>query len=190
MVDAGGVHFNSGVQSHWFYVLANGAANTNDNGDYFNVTGIGMDDAARIAYLTMTTLMSTSQYTDSRMASIQASINLFGECSQQHRSTVDAWYAVGIGGVNTCHPLSNTDISKSIMIYPNPANTVFSISTEGLELVKDVKIYSINGTLVKSINQGNLLNIDVSDLSTGTYIVRVNIDGKFLSKKLIIKSND
>ena len=38
-----GVHRNSGIMNHWFYLLAEGSSNTdevNDNGDAFNIAGI------------------------------------------------------------------------------------------------------------------------------------------------------
>ncbi len=189
-VDRGGVHFNSGVQNKMFHVLSHGAANTNDNNDYYYVVGIGLDDAAKIAYLAMTTLMSTSQYTDSRMAWIQASINIFGYCSQQHKSTVDAWYAVGIGAHSTCPNLSIEESNPSINIYPNPANSVFSISTLGMNLTKNVEIYSISGNLVKTILPNDIIKVDISDLSAGAYIVKANINDKIISKKIIIQSSE
>ncbi|RMG19480.1 MAG: peptidase M4 family protein, partial [Methanobacteriota archaeon] len=43
--DNGGVHTNSGVQNFWFYLLSEGGSGVNDNGDPYNVTGIGIDNA-------------------------------------------------------------------------------------------------------------------------------------------------
>ena len=190
-VDRGGVHINSGVQNHWFYILSDGASGTNDIGDVYNVLGIGMEDAAQIAYLALTsTLQNASQYTDSRMATIQAAEALFGQCSQQHISTIAAWHAVGVGNLITCGPLSLNEVTESIKVYPNPASSVFSISTYGLNIKEDLKLYNLNGQLVKTIKNSGLMKIDISDLSSGTYIVRLNINNKVISKKLIIQSND
>ncbi len=41
------VHTNSGVQSFWFYLLSEGGNGTNDNGDPYSVTGIGLDEASK-----------------------------------------------------------------------------------------------------------------------------------------------
>ncbi len=96
--DNGGVHYNSGVQNYWFYLLTSGGTGTNDNGDAYNVTGIGMADAAAIAYRNLTVYLTpNSQYADARFYAIEAAIDLFGFCSMQEKSTTDAWYAVGIG---------------------------------------------------------------------------------------------
>jgi hypothetical protein len=43
------VHTNSGVLNHWFY-LDDRKSGTNDIGNSYNVTGINIDKAAKIAY--------------------------------------------------------------------------------------------------------------------------------------------
>ncbi|MBX2826707.1 MAG: M4 family metallopeptidase [Flavobacteriaceae bacterium] len=99
--DNGGVHTNSSVLNHWFYLLTEGSGATdgvNDNGDVFNVVGIGIQDAEQITYRMETVyLTASSNYADAREYGIQSAIDLFGECSQQHISTQNAFYAVGIG---------------------------------------------------------------------------------------------
>ena len=96
--DNGGVHTNSGVQNFWFYLLINGGTGTNDLGNAYNVTGLGMDDAAAIAFRNLTVYLSTnSQYSDARFYSIQAAQDLYGACSQEVISTTNAWHAVGVG---------------------------------------------------------------------------------------------
>lgn len=97
--DNGGVHTNSNVQNFWFYLLCQGGTGTNDIGDSYNVTGIGMTNAGNIAFRTNTVyLTSTSQYADSRFYSIMSAIDLFGACTPEVIATTNAWYAVGVGG--------------------------------------------------------------------------------------------
>jgi len=96
--DNGGVHINSGVQNYWYYLLTMGGSGTNDLGNSYNVTGIGIDDASAIAFRNLTVYLTTnSQYTDARFYAIQSAIDLFGACTQQVSSTGTAWYAVGVG---------------------------------------------------------------------------------------------
>ncbi|MGE0637779.1 MAG: M4 family metallopeptidase [Bacteroidia bacterium] len=98
--DNGGVHTNSGVQNHWFYRLTVGGSGTNDLGNAYNVTAIGITDASRIAYRNLTVYLgSSSDYADARFYAIQSAIDLFGACTQQVISTTNAWHAVGVGGV-------------------------------------------------------------------------------------------
>lgn len=96
--DDGGVHTNSGVQNHWFYVLAQGEVGSNDNSQTYNVTGIGIDKAQSIAYRTLTVYLSpNSQYADARFFSIKAAEDIFGVCSPEVKAVTDAWHAVGVG---------------------------------------------------------------------------------------------
>lgn len=99
--DHGHVHTNSGVQNFWFYLLANQNSGTmtgtNDIGYNYNVTCIGMDHAAQIAYRNLTTyLTSSATYYDAALGSINAAIDLYGVQSQEKSSVIQAWYAVGV----------------------------------------------------------------------------------------------
>jgi len=100
--DNGGVHTNSGVQNFWYYLLANGGSGTNDNGDSYNITPLGIFDAGAVAFRNNTVyLWSNSQYADARFYAIQSAIDLFGACSPEVVTTTDAWYAVGVGSRTT-----------------------------------------------------------------------------------------
>ncbi|WP_439882902.1 M4 family metallopeptidase [Pontibacter sp. MBLB2868] len=97
--DNGGVHTNSGVLNHWFYVLSVGKSGTNDLGVSYSVSGIGITDAAKIAYRTESVyLTANSTYADARTYAIQSATDLFGAGSTQVIQTTNAWNAVGVGG--------------------------------------------------------------------------------------------
>lgn len=96
--DHGGVHTNSGVLNYWFYLLSQGGSGTNDKGNAFSVSSIGIDKAARIAFRTLTVyLTSNSTYADARTFGIQSAEDLFGVCSPEAIATTNAWHAVGLG---------------------------------------------------------------------------------------------
>lgn len=102
--DNGGVHINSGVQNYWFHLLSVGGTGTNDLGNNFSVSGIGIDSAAAIAFRNLTVYLTPfNEYPDARFYAIQSAIDIFGACSPQVKSTMNAWHAVGIGG-----PFTNT----------------------------------------------------------------------------------
>ncbi|MBL4707317.1 MAG: M4 family metallopeptidase, partial [Flavobacteriales bacterium] len=93
-----GVHSNSGVQNHWFYLLVNGGMGVNDATDSFNVAGLGMSKAEKIAFRNLTVYLSpSSNYDDARFYAIRSAIDLYGACSPEVESTTNAWYAVGVG---------------------------------------------------------------------------------------------
>lgn len=94
-----GVHYNSGVQNHWFYLLTEGGSGTNDNGATYSVSGIGLDKAVEITYRTLTEkLSSSSDYADARAGSIAAAIDIYNDpCAFEVQQVKNAWQAVGVG---------------------------------------------------------------------------------------------
>ena len=95
--DYGGVHCNNSVLTHWFYLLTEGGSGINDNGDAYNVTGIGIDKAEQIAYKTESVYLNPDdEYADARDASIQAAEDLYGIGSTEVQQVENAWDAVGV----------------------------------------------------------------------------------------------
>lgn len=73
-------------------------------------------------------------------------------------------------------------------IYPNPAIGVLNVAIENKSL-DNVKIFSMYGQLVKEISdQGTKKQIDISDLSSGTYFIRFTSDKEELeiTRKFVI----
>ncbi len=117
--DYGGVHYNSGVLNHWFYILTIGKSGTNDNGDSYSVAGIGIDKAAAISYrLESVYLSSSSQYAAARTYGIQAAEDLYGADSAEAVATTNAFYAVGIGSeyVQTCSLGAPSNLASSSIV--------------------------------------------------------------------------
>jgi Zn-dependent metalloprotease/subtilisin-like proprotein convertase family protein len=95
--DNGGVHYNSGVQNFWYYLLTVGGTGINDNGFAYSVTGIGITKASKIAYRTNSFyLTSGSQYADAGFYSIKSANDLYGNCSVETFAVKNAWDAVGV----------------------------------------------------------------------------------------------
>ncbi|SEW26366.1 Por secretion system C-terminal sorting domain-containing protein [Chryseobacterium wanjuense] len=96
--DSCGVHYNSGVLNHWFYLLVMGGSGTNDIGSSYNVSGIGFEKAAKIVYRIETSYLSAnSTYSDLTAYGILAVKDLYGVDSPEHIATQNAFYAVGLG---------------------------------------------------------------------------------------------
>lgn len=113
--DNGGVHYNSGVQNRWFYVLVSGAKGTNDLGTAYDVKGIGMDKAAKIVFRNLTmNLTSSSNYAASRTGALKAAKDLYGDCSPEYIATGDAWNSVGVGDkITGCQVAPVTDFTAN-----------------------------------------------------------------------------
>lgn len=101
---------------------------------------------------------------------------------------IDGWqpdYTVGL----TCNldnvgpgTSVNQISSETITFYPNPATEVINFTTE----VKAVNIYSLQGQMI--LSQANTNMINVSTLAKGMYIVKaVDNNGKQISSKVEIR---
>lgn len=92
--------------------------------------------------------------------------------------------------VNDCTGINEEDISKSVVVYPNPANHFLNISVLD-ESMKDIEIDIFNnaGQIVYSsrvINGAKIETIDINDFAEGIYIIRFNTNNKSFTKKLVV----
>ncbi|WP_299520867.1 T9SS type A sorting domain-containing protein [Winogradskyella sp.] len=89
--------------------------------------------------------------------------------------------ASGLYGFNSS-TLSVSQISDiDISFYPNPATSLITLNKNNLK----TKIYSITGQQVKASTKNK---IDVSDLNSGVYVVKIedNVTGNSVTKRLMI----
>jgi len=85
------------------------------------------------------------------------------------------------------HPASTGKqeiLIESIRMYPNPTGGILNFS--GLSRPAEVKIYSLQGMLLRSVQQV-VNSIDLSDLSPGGYLILVSGVGQPPFRKIIIK---
>lgn len=70
--------------------------------------------------------------------------------------------------------LSLNDFSKNnINIYPNPTNSLVFVDFMNLTNVK-IEILDLNGKILTSKSTSNSTNIDLSNLSSGSYLIKIN----------------
>jgi Zn-dependent metalloprotease len=115
--DYGGVTTNSGVQNRWFYLLAQGGT---QNG--VTVSGIGITNAAKIVYRNMTVYAQNQwDYNLARAGSINASNDIFGECSPQSNQVRNAWKAVGVGNnTDNCPKITLSGSNEVVTVGSSP----------------------------------------------------------------------
>lgn len=79
------------------------------------------------------------------------------------------------------------ELENSISLYPNPANNQLYFTTR--EVVSTIQIFSVDGKLILS-NPAIFNNqIDISNLQSGTYIIKITTaSGNFTSK--FVKTNE
>jgi Zn-dependent metalloprotease/chitodextrinase len=161
-----GVHTNSGVLNHWFYILSVGKSGTNDIGSTYSVTGIGIDKAAQIAFrLESVYLSANSTYADARTSGIQSAEDLYGIGSPEVIATTDAFYAVGVGkkygdtSVTYCTSQGNTVTDEYIGRVQ--LGTIDNTSGSG-------NGYSDHTALSTDLNKGDVATITITPTWTGT----------------------
>ena len=71
--------------------------------------------------------------------------------------------------------------SVNLNLYPNPTSDIVYIG--GVDTVDTLRLYSINGQLIKQLNNTNSINL--SNHKSGVYLVEVIVEGKKLVNKLI-----
>lgn len=187
--DFGGVHTNSGVGNYWFYLLSVGGSGTNDIGNQYNVTGIGIEKAERIIYRALTNYMTpNSTYQDAFNATKQAVVDIYGNNGgPEWQNNIRAWYAVGFGDNN----LSNNELQLEgkLSVYPNPVQDgIFTIDSN-LENDATYELFDVSGKQIISATSLDLGSnqVNVHGLQSGVYLIKINSGGASASKKIIIK---
>lgn len=83
----------------------------------------------------------------------------------------------------------NTHNTKSIFIHPNPTKQYFKIATNSLNFNEVIySMYNSNGQLVippKALKHNEILSIP-SDVKSGLYYVKLNVQNKVYQEKLIV----
>lgn len=101
--DNGGVHWNSGIANHWFYLLTSGGQH--HNAVYRSgctISGISISNAYDIWYHALENNMTSStDFADARTAT-ESSCTTLGFSSAVCDAVSEAWYEVGVGSDPGC----------------------------------------------------------------------------------------
>lgn len=183
--------------SYWFYLLTEGGSgiNNHDSSSYaYNVKGIGMTKSIKILYRSMLYyLQPQSNYKDTRYATQQSAIDLYGHCSNEFKSVLEAWNAIGVYDDSLyCQSVQAIDEQNSleIEIYPVPSPNKLYFKNYSLTQTDYYQIYNLNGILIKTGRLKESSNeIDISELNPGVY--HISLYSKYgLNHQKFIKSSD
>jgi hypothetical protein len=79
--------------------------------------------------------------------------------------------------------------SENLTLYPNPASKSITLSLQNNSVIIDeLLVYNLQGRLVKTISneqRNSEIQINISNLSAGQYLVKCNIEGNILTKLFI-----
>lgn len=96
------------------------------------------------------------------------------------------WYSWGavpyVGLINDFYTgVKQVNMTKDVFVYPNPtSNTLYVVNQKA----NVVEIYNLTGQVIATYNNLNVIN--VSNLSQGTYFVKVITDSKVITQKINI----
>ncbi len=83
-------------------------------------------------------------------------------------------------------PTSILELSDlNISIFPNPSADFIQINSDSQ--IQSLEIFDLNGAIVFSENQVQNNRVDLSDLASGLYEIRVSVDGSVGTSKLLKK---
>jgi Zn-dependent metalloprotease len=162
--DNGGVHINSGIVNHAFYLFATNSA-------------VGKDKAERVYYKALKDyLVKSSKFVDCRIAVIQAATDLYGNTVATAAAT--AFTAVGIGGTAPSGNYLGT-------LQPNPGEDfILCISDDFQKL----DIVGPDGTIYGNIyDEGLMSRPSITD--KGDQIVFVNTAGHIITVDMVYTAN-
>ncbi|MCF6366773.1 MAG: glycosyl hydrolase family 18 protein [Bacteroidales bacterium] len=81
-----------------------------------------------------------------------------------------------------CSPVDIDKLNKyEINVFPNPTNDYIQIS----EQAEKIELFSLNGILILSSTENNKIN--VSNLSSGIYILKIKIEDNIIFRKVVIQ---
>jgi Zn-dependent metalloprotease len=184
--DQCGVHNNSGVLNHWFYILTVGKSGTNNASTphAYSVTGIGMAKSSQIVYYAERDYLTpNATYLDMRNATLQVANNLYCGSSPEVIAVTNAWYAVNVG---TQYVGYATDVSLKKIIQPlsvacgGGANSSITFENSGTNTITSVNVsYSIDGGTPISTNWNGTISscqtidfpITIGSLARGTHTI-------------------
>lgn len=116
--------------------------------------------------------------------------NTFGEgkvydLEGNHIASFDATISAEAMAIHYVDETAVTDISNAqIQVYPNPTTSLINI--ESNQKIEAVSVYNELGVMVYSTLQENeRFSIDLSNLKTGFYFVRIESDASIITKKVL-----
>jgi hypothetical protein len=170
--------------------MKDGSAITNNNAASVitlkenNATGLAVGFTATVnSAKTIFTVTPTSnlKYNQKYYLKIDTLENNQGVNTLAQSST----FTTELSTVNVTKPQTN-----ALVIYPNPASDRIYINSDNISTISRVELMNAIGNIVRILDTpsatGNELSLNVSDLPSGVYFVRVLYDGKIQTQRILV----
>ncbi|PKR79440.1 hypothetical protein CW751_15110, partial [Brumimicrobium salinarum] len=78
--------------------------------------------------------------------------------------------------------------AQDYIIYPNPAEQTVTIKSNNGSVADKVVFYNLQGNKVlQSTPERSITTIDLGNLKSGVYILKITSEGRVFNRKLLIK---
>lgn len=88
-------------------------------------------------------------------------------------------------------PIKNVNVNvysteDGVSIYPNPTNRFLNIDVSENTQIKNLRIYNVNGTVVKRFSEKEEV-LNLSGLVSGIYFIRLETNKGLVTKKILVE---
>lgn len=166
--DNGGVHVNSGIANHAFYLAVEGGTHQSSGRAVTGVGAANKEQIERAYYRAFTSILpSNSTFYLARVATIQSARDLYGAGSPADRAITSAWDAVGV--TSPAAAVTNSFIPRSVTANSTLAcggsrpSFTFRLSVREFQNVG----YTVSGFVIYSFDsQGRQIGVNQFPAST------------------------
>ena len=81
--------------------------------------------------------------------------------------------------------LGDVNLERAVSIYPNPATTELHVETTSGITISEIQVYNITGKQVMHLNNVSNGTLDISALTSGIYLIKMQVDDQVVIKKLV-----
>lgn len=76
---------------------------------------------------------------------------------------------------------------NDIYVYPNPSKGIFNIKNESKQTISSIEVLDINGRIININSKINATSIDLSNVNSGIYFLKIHTETTTITKKVIKK---
>jgi hypothetical protein len=91
------------------------------------------------------------------------------------------------GSIESAEAINEKELLNTILITPNPTDGKFNINLQS-KTAEKIVVYNLMGKVVFEVTDSenlNTIDIDLTDLSSGIYIVNIHSEGTIVARKIV-----
>ncbi len=125
--------------------------------------------------------------TNTPPTSVCAEVTTGGCTTRVCSDTLGTHSAIMINGGSDSF-IKNGSSRDLIEVYPNPTKGTFSVKLAQIEKTADLQVFDMQGRLINKHTLGSGENTITENVSNGTYLLLINVDGEISAHKIEVNS--